>query len=134
LKFTIGVPSPSPISGQPFELELSLEHGEPGAAPISACVGVSHEFRALAVPSTTAGRARKPLDGEIKIIDHPRCERPFTLRAGETLKWRETTQLNVGPGPAELSGWVAIVHPKDCDRYGCYETHFEAPAFRVDFK
>jgi hypothetical protein len=132
LKLSIHVNPNTPIAGQAFEIHLSLQHTDPSGAAITACLGTSHEYRVLAVPVNR--KSLKPLDVEVSVVDHPGCERRFTLEPSERLEWVQPSRLNIGPGPAELSGWVAVVHPKDCDQYGCYQTRINAPALRVDFK
>jgi len=74
---------------------------------------------------------RKPLDLDARIVDHPDCERRFELAPGQKLEWVEQAKLDIGPGPARLSAWVSIVHPRDCERYGCYGTKIKAPDMKV---
>jgi hypothetical protein len=133
LKLTIEVEPDTPTAGQPFQLRFSLQHVGVVPEPLIACVGANHEYTVLAVP-LAPGIARKPLDTNIATVDHPACGRRFTLRPSETLEWQDTARLDIGPGRAVLSGWIAVVHPTDCDQYGCYETHIEFPRVSLLFK
>jgi len=60
--------------------------------------------------------------GRGRLVDHPRCHRAFMLDPGDTLEWPEVLEIpsSLGPGPLRVHGWVYVVQPDNCDRYGCY--------------
>jgi hypothetical protein len=61
--------------------------------------------------------------GHLELIDHPSCDRRFTLSPGQKIEWAKTVPLtNLRTGRAKVNGWLKVVDPKACDRtYGCYD-------------
>lgn len=60
--------------------------------------------------------------GRGHLVDHPWCHRAFTLDPGGTFEWSELLEIpgSIGAGPLRVNGWVYVVQPDNCDRYGCY--------------
>src|SRR5262245_14403586 len=54
--------------------------------------------------------------------DHPSCVERLTLLPRQTIVWSKTVPLNnLRPGTAKVTGWVKVVDPAACQRYGCHE-------------
>ena len=59
--------------------------------------------------------------GRADLIDHPGCDRPFTLPPGGTYEWVQQIEIprSVGAGRLRINGWLYIVQPGNCGPYGC---------------
>ena len=112
----------------PFELEYILSNT--GLDPIDACLGVRNQYFMIGgwTSSTTSFGPSNVLKGSpVETVDHPYCKTRFQLDPGGRFSWRETKDvLPVGIGEALLSVSLEIVHPLDCDEYGCYNTEISA--------
>jgi hypothetical protein len=117
----------SPAAGSTMDLRLILRNVSQ-TETVRACLGYSREYVLFAEP-IIAGR--KPLAIDTRVIDHPGCDRRFELTPGAKLEWIDRASVNIGPGAARLSGFVSVVHPADCDRYGCYDTYIKAPDLQL---
>ncbi len=118
-------PSHPMIIGDPIAMRLTLLNR--GSQPVTACVGPNQRLLLRATPMT-AREGRPPLDERIALVDHPTCERHFSLAPGERLSWSTTvTFKDIGPGTADLDASIQVLHPHDCDQYGCYGTMIAAP-------
>ena len=92
--------------------------------PIAACIGVSNHYTFFG-PAGVAQRLGP-------VVDHPYCVRPFNLEPHDTLVWTDTaTVLPAGPGKTRFFAHLHIVHPKDCDIYGCYDIHLKSTPVEI---
>ena len=71
---------------------------------------------------------RSPVGGAATLVDHPGCQRRFTVDPGAQYRWTESVEIpNVVPGPASLDLYVQVVYPRHCHKvYGCYDTTLHA--------
>jgi hypothetical protein len=125
----------SPVIGEALDLTLTLSNvGDVGTDSVEACLGHAEEEYFVAVPLVPRG-GKQPLSGTVDTIDHPRCERRFQLGPGEQLRWHKSILVpDLGEGEADLKLSIQIVHPRDCDRYGCYDTMLTAQPVRLSLQ
>lgn len=122
----------SPFIGN--TLGVSLELTNATSEVVSACLGVSRTIHLMAVPLQFRD-GLPPIEGHVRIVDHPYCERRFSLAPGQSLTWREDITLgDIGPGLATLSTAVQVVDPKDCDQDGCYDIMLSAPSVQLSLQ
>jgi hypothetical protein len=121
---TIGTATPAAIT---------LSNGGPGS--IAGCLGPRSQFVWLTQPVAMRD-GRPPVMTYGDVVDHPRCQRLFTLDPGEALTWPEDLQVpDIGPGAAELTVSVDILYPRRCHQlYGCYGLWLKAPAVILQLK
>jgi len=99
---------------------------------LHACLGPAKSYAFLAFP-LAARDGKEPVGGKFATNVHPYCYRRFHLRPGEHIAWREEILVpDIGEGDADLTLSVQIVHPRDCDRYGCYDTMIDAKSIRLN--
>ena len=121
----MSVESPSVLNvGAEVDLELQIHNR--GKRKLDACLGPSRQMSVIS-DNRTGVDGRPPVGGFASLVDHPGCERRFTLEPGAHFGWKEAVGIpNVGPGPASLTVHIQIVSPHHCDRYGCYDTMLTA--------
>ncbi|MBI2837233.1 MAG: hypothetical protein HYX75_02900 [Acidobacteria bacterium] len=126
LTLVCSVESPELTIGQEIVLHLTLRNRRAEKA-IAACVGVTRRYRFTAVPFEVRDR-RPPVADSGLVVDHPYCDKPFSLGPGEELSWTEKVRVtDVGSGAAEVQASVSVVYPRDCEPlYGCYDTMIAA--------
>ena len=85
-----------------------------GGETIEACIGEGWAFYVFG--------SEMDNQGEIQVADHPSCIRPFSLAAGEAIRWAKTVQVpRVSAGQGSLNGSIQLVDPRMCNgRHGCY--------------
>jgi hypothetical protein len=94
-------------------MELDYELVNTGGGTIDACIGEGWAFYLFGSDMDN--------QGEIQLADHPSCKRPFSLAAGEALRWAKTVQVpRVSVGQGSLNGSIQLVDPRLCDRHGCH--------------
>jgi hypothetical protein len=117
----MSVESPSLLNaGAQVEVELQIHNR--GPRMLDACLGPSRGVSVLS-DNRTGGDGRSAFGGSASLVDHPGCQRRFTLEPGGHLAWKESVGVpNVVAGPAVLMVQIQVVSPHHCDRYGCYDT------------
>jgi hypothetical protein len=95
-------------------MELNYELMNTGDKTIEACIGEGWAFYVFG--------SEMDNQGEIQVADHPSCIRPFSLAAGEAIRWAKTVQVpRVSAGQGSLNGSIQLVDPRMCNgRHGCY--------------
>jgi len=107
------VPHTSAITvGQPTELDHVLVNA--GDKTIEACIGEGWAFHVFGSEMDNRG--------EIHAVDHPSCQRRFSLAVGEEIRWTKEVEVPVvSAGAGSLNGSIQLVDPHNCHRrYGCY--------------
>jgi hypothetical protein len=122
-------PTPAAFASEPIALHLTLFNK--GSRPVTACLGPNQRLLLRANPMLSRD-GRPPIDECTTLVDHPTCERRFTLASGQELSWSTKAAFkDIGAGDAEIDVSVQVLHPADCDQYGCYGTMIAAPAVPV---
>lgn len=122
----------SPVIGEALELTVTLSNI--GDDEVNACLGPAKVENFLAVPRVPRD-GKQPLSGRAQTMDHPFCERRFQLGPGENISWRERVIVpDIGEGETDLFLAVQVVHPRDCDPYGCYDTMIRTPFVRLSLR
>jgi hypothetical protein len=86
---------------------------------LDACVGTSRTVTIISDDRTGAD-GRPPVGGAATLVDHPGCQRRFTIAPGVDFGWTESIKIPpVAFGPATLSLGVQIVYPRSCHVFGC---------------
>jgi len=108
--------------GEILPVRLILKNNS--AQVIDACIGISEGYNMFPHQAVAKGKPlRLPRSGEMTWIDHPYCAARLRLQPGASMSIDKCyLMLDVGAGAAVLDLWIQIVHPKDCDQYGCYDT------------
>jgi hypothetical protein len=72
--------------------------------------------------------------GRVSAVDHPGCEQRFVLDVGEIFEWTDEVEFmqQIGVGSLSVNGWIQIVDPMRCDRYGCDSVNISSESVRVD--
>jgi hypothetical protein len=97
------------VVGTRFPVEFHLHNS--GTTTIEACFGSAFEVTFW---------NGKQAQGWANTSDHPSCEQPFALEPGARIsRGYVATVPNISAGPATLAGWVQLVDPHRCDKYGC---------------
>jgi hypothetical protein len=123
----------SPEIGEELELAVTLANASPSES-VDACLGSLKSHMWLAVP-LSAREGKPPVAAQTGTIDHSYCATRFHLAPGAWTAWSEPLMVpDIGPGPADLTVGVDIVHPKDCDRYGCYDAWSKASPVRFQLR
>lgn len=123
------VPTTPVLAGEPIAVHLTLVNK--GSQPVTACLGPNRRLLLRASPMLPR-EGRPPLHECLALVDHPTCERRFVLASGEELSWNADAAFkDIGVGGAEITASVQVLHPRDCDEYGCYGTMITAPAVPV---
>jgi hypothetical protein len=123
----------SPELGDELELAVTLANPSPSES-VDACLGSLKSHVWLAVP-LSAREGKPPVAAQTGTIDHRYCAARFHLAPGASTSWSELLMVpDIGAGPADLIVGVHIVHPKDCDQYGCYDTWIKASAVRFQLR
>jgi hypothetical protein len=125
LTLRAGASGVTTLIGDPITLHLTLLNR--ALQPVSACLGPNHRFLLRSTPMKSRD-GRPPLDEHLTLVDHPTCGQRFELPPGEALSWETRLEFkDIGSGAAELDASVQVLHPRDCDQYGCYGTMIAAP-------
>ena len=127
LRLDVALVDSSPVAPTTIDLRLTLLNVST-TETVRACLGYTRDYVLMADPIEPG---RKPLDEDVRTVDHPYCDRRFELGPGEKLEWIDRANVNIGSGTGRLFASVSIVHPRDCDRYGCYDTQIKAPELRL---
>jgi hypothetical protein len=118
--------------GQTLPLQFRLSNI--GHIPVDACIGEARRY-SVASDSRTVGTGRPWTNGLVKLIDHPMCSRRFRLQPGEQITWDEQFEIpDLVAGQAKITTTIQIVHPRDCDKYGCYDTMLELSPISVEVR
>jgi len=65
--------------------------------------------------------------GWAETVDHPTCKQRFTLAPGTSSSCSYNARVPSFPsGHANVVGWVQVVDPLTCDKYGCDRTRIKA--------
>src|SRR4030095_15472691 len=124
---------PSPEIGDELEVAVTLSNPSTSES-VDACLGPLKSHVWLAVPMSVR-EGKPPLAAQISTIDHPYCATRFHLVPGAPTSWSEAFVVpDIGAGASDLTVGVHIVHPRDCDQYGCYDTWIKAPSVRLELR
>lgn len=94
-----------------------------GPSPVRGCVTFGAGFDLW-----VSGAVRQNFEN----VDHPTCQRKFTLAPTEKLEWSEELIVrDLTPGDATLTGWVKLAIPQSCGEYGCDEFLLRASRERL---
>jgi hypothetical protein len=94
-----------------------------GTQRIDACFGEAWEF-------TLMNDKRKVERTHLSV--HSLCESHFSADPGQQVTKEGVIAVpDVGLGPAEMTGWVEVVDPKACDRYGCDSVYISSESKTV---
>jgi hypothetical protein len=121
---------PRPGFGQGLTLEMSLGRNlkvgdtsvpadftltNQGPGELDGCFGPEWGVNVILESGEDAGHRES--------VDHPSCEKRFTLSPGQKIEWQKSVTLNdLRAGRAKVNGWLKVVDPQACDRtYGCYD-------------
>jgi len=127
------VAEPSPAIGDKLELAVTLSNVSTSES-VDACLGPLKSHVLLAVPMSVR-EGKPPSAAQTGTIDHPYCTTRFHLAPRAQTSWTEPFVVpDIGTGAADLTVGVHIVHPRDCDQYGCYDTWIKAPAVRLELR
>jgi hypothetical protein len=80
-------------------------------SPVEACISQDSGYNVFG--SELLGRGG--------VTDHQSCKQRFLLEPGEAYEWDDDLEIIASPmeGTVRISGWVKIVDPTRCGRYGC---------------
>lgn len=124
---------PSPEIGEELSLRVTLANPSPSES-VDSCLGSLKSHVLLAVPMSVR-EGKPPLAPQTGIVDPPYCATRFHLAPGAQTSWNEPFVVpDIGTGEADLTVGVHIVHPRDCDRYGCYDTWINASPVRLQLR
>jgi hypothetical protein len=99
---------------------------------VDACLGPARTFTLVIAPMIPRDHKRPIAMVGRGQVDHPYCVSRFHLAPGATLSWQEAVDVpDLGMGDADLFVGVQVVHPGDCDQYGCYDTEIKARPLRL---
>lgn len=96
------------------DLQLTLTLTNVSTQRVTTCLGTAVYVNFWGIdPKYGKGTVRD-------LLDHPRCARPVSLAAGESIAWREAVQwLALPRGTARVQVSAEIVSRANCDQYGC---------------
>ena len=93
-----------------------------GASVVEACLGPSRS-----VHYTSSG----PQGTRATFVDHPGCEKEFTITPGSEITWQETLEVPHVEGGVEVEVDVEIVNPRWCGGLGCPATQLRSDSYRI---
>ena len=108
--------------GQYLPLHFTLTNT--GRIPIDACIGLARQYSIVSDSRTV----------ELKhLVDHPICSGRFQLQNGEHIAWDEEFKIpELMVGQTRIAAAIQIVNPRDCDKYGCYDTMLDVSPIAIE--